>query len=70
MSYTEEEIGGIVAAQRKFFRTGVTLDVKWRIGQLRKLRDEVLSHDEVFERALEADLGRSKVEAYLWPNLI
>ena len=65
MSYTEEEIGGIVAAQRKFFRTGVTLDVKWRIGQLRKLRDEVLSHDEVFERALEADLGRSKVEAYL-----
>ena len=63
--YTEEEIGAIVAAQRKFFRTGTTLPVKWRIQQLKKLKAAVIAHEVEFEDALAEDLGRSRVEAYL-----
>ena len=65
MAYTEQEISNIVAAQRKYFRTGVTLPVKWRIQQLKKLKEAVIAHEAEFEEALAKDLGRSKVEAYL-----
>ena len=62
---TENEICEIVAAQRKYFRTGVTLPVRWRIKQLKKLKSAVLAHEKEFEDALAEDLGRSRVEAYL-----
>ena len=65
MSYTEKEIQEIVAAQRKFFRTGATLSVKWRIQQLKKLKAAVIAHATEFEDALTADLGRSRAEAFL-----
>lgn len=65
MPFTELEIKQIVDKQRKFFRSGATLDVKWRIAQLRKLRDAVAAHEEEFEDALHKDLGRSRTEAYL-----
>ena len=63
--YTEAEISKIVAAQRKFFRTGVTLPVKWRIKQLKKLKEAVVAHGDEFVDALTKDLGRSPAEAYL-----
>lgn len=63
--YTEAEISKIVAAQRKFFRTGVTLPVKWRIKQLKKLKEAVIAHGDEFVDALTKDLGRSPAEAYL-----
>lgn len=62
---TEIEIRQIVEAQRRFFRTGTTLPVKWRIGQLKKLKAAVLAYEAEFEEALAKDLGRSKVEAYI-----
>ena len=62
---TENEIRAIVDAQRKFFRTGTTLPVKWRIQQLKKLKTAVLANEEMFEEALAKDLGRSKVEGYI-----
>lgn len=65
MPYTEDLILSIVTAQREFFRSGTTLDVKWRIQQLRKLKAAVIAHEAEFEQALNEDLGRSKVEAYL-----
>ena len=65
MPYTFSEIQGIVEKQRTFFRTGTTLDVNWRLRQLRKLRDEVIAHEKDFEEALQKDLGRSATEAYL-----
>lgn len=52
-------------AQKKFFRSGVTLDVKWRIQQLKKLKKAVIAYEAEFEQALAEDLGRSRVEAYL-----
>ena len=65
MPYTHEKIAEIVAALRKFFRTGATLPIKWRIQQLKKLKAAVIAHATDFEDALAADLGRSRVEAYL-----
>lgn len=59
------EIEKIVAQQRAFFRSGETLDVKWRIQQLKKLKAALIAHEEDFVRALKQDLGRSAVEAYL-----
>ena len=63
--YTEGKIREIVAAQRRFFRSGETLPIDWRIKQLKKLKEAVLAHEKEFEEALAADLGRSTVEAYL-----
>ena len=65
MAYTESEISEIVATQRKFFRTGTTLPVKWRIQQHKKLKAAVIAHETELEDALIEDLGRSRVEAYL-----
>ena len=63
--FSDGAIREIVATQRKFFRTGTTLPVKWRIKQLKKLKAAVLAHEKEFEDALAEDLGRSPVEAYL-----
>jgi hypothetical protein len=63
--YDEDTIREIVAAQRRFFRTGTTLPVRWRIKQLKKLKAAVIAHEEDFINALADDLGRSHVEAYL-----
>lgn len=63
--YSESEIRNIVANQRKFFRTGTTLPIRWRIKQLKKLKAAVIAHENEFEAALAEDLGRSQVEAYL-----
>ena len=63
--YTESKIREIVAAQRRFFRSGETLPVRWRIQQLKRLKAAVLAHEKEFEDALAEDLGRSTVEAYL-----
>ena len=60
-----EDIKAIVERQRAFFRTGATLDVKWRIEQLKKLRAAVKAHAEEMEQALAEDWGRSAVEAYV-----
>jgi len=65
MTYTRERIQEIVAKQRSYFRSGVTLDVKWRLQQLKKLKAAVIAHEEELEKALYEDLGRSKTEAYL-----
>ncbi len=63
--YTEGRIREIVAAQRRFFRSGETLPIRWRITQLKRLKAAVLAHEKAFEEALAEDLGRSTVEAYL-----
>ncbi|MCR5709904.1 MAG: aldehyde dehydrogenase family protein [Bacteroidales bacterium] len=64
-SWTEERIRSIVESQRKFFRSGATLPVSWRLEQLRKLKAAVTAHQAEFTEALAKDLGRSTVEAYL-----
>ena len=65
MSYTQESIHSIVLKQRAFFRTGATLDVDWRIEQLKKLKQAVDENQSLLEEALYEDLGKSRTEAYL-----
>ena len=65
MVYTAESIQSIVSKQRQFFRTGKTLDIEWRIKSLKALRKMVVENEDLFLSALQKDLGRSKVEAYL-----
>ena len=65
MAYTQEAIHGIVEKQRAFFRSGKTLEVNYRIEQLKKLKQAVIDHRELLEKALYDDLGKSPAEAYL-----
>lgn len=65
MDYSVEAIGAIVSRQRDFFLSGKTLDINWRLAQLRRLKEGVKAYEKEFEAALKQDLGRSEVEAYL-----
>ena len=65
MPHTQESVHEIVMKQRSFFRSGTTLDVDWRIEQLKKLKQAVIDNETKLEAALYEDLGKSKVEAYL-----
>ena len=59
-----ESIHEAVEEQRRFFRTDTTLDLDWRLHQLKALKKAVLAHRAELERALAEDLGRSAAEAY------
>ena len=61
----DSAIREIVEKQRRFFRTGATLPVSWRIEQLKRLKAAVMAHENAFEAALAEDLGRTQLEAYL-----
>ncbi len=65
MFYTQQMVHEIVETQRAYFRSGETLDVKWRIEQLKKLKAAVAANREMLESALYEDLGKSPFEAYL-----
>lgn len=54
-----------VAAQRRYFRTGATLPVSFRLKMLRHLRDAVRRHEADIARALTADLGKSAYEGFM-----
>ena len=64
MDWTQEKIHEIVENERKFFRSGQTLEISWRKEQLKKLRDCLIRHESEIEEALYKDLGRSMAEAY------
>ena len=64
MPYTKEEIHEIVLAQREFFYSGKTLDVKFRIEQLKKLRKAIIDYQKELTEALYEDLNRSDAEAF------
>ena len=62
--YTEEMIQNTVSAQRGYFRSGATLDIGWRLTQLKKLKAAVIKNEKQLTEALCADLGRDPAEAY------
>ena len=65
MGYTDGQIKKIVEDQRRYFRTGETLDINWRKQQLIKLKNAVLSNQAMLQQALFEDLEKSPLEAYL-----
>ncbi len=54
-----------VAAQRRYFHTGATLPVAFRLEMLRRLRGAVKRHETDIARALTADLGKSAYEGFM-----
>lgn len=48
-AFTNERLREIVAAQRRFFRTGETLPISWRIRQLKRLKEAVMAHQDAFD---------------------
>lgn len=64
IKWNEVLVHSTVDTQKKFFATGTTLDVNWRIEQLKKLRSAVISYQAQITQALKEDLGRHPTEAY------
>lgn len=66
MKETEENtIISHINNQRAFFATKQTKNVKFRLEQLRKLKDIVIEYEEKIQEALWKDLHKSPEEAYL-----
>jgi len=62
---TSAEMDRILEAQRKFFATGATLDIKFRKSMLKKLYDAVKARENDITAALTADLGKSAFEGFM-----
>ena len=62
---TAQEIALILDEQRKFFLSGETLPIKFRIQMLKKLYASVISHKEEILSALTSDLGKSDFEGFM-----
>ena len=62
---TEQEIRQILEKQHRFFQEGATLPVSFRLSQLQKLKDGIRRYEEKLDQALEADLGKSRMESYM-----
>lgn len=59
-----ELIQKMIEKQKAYFATGRTLDIDYRIVNLKRLKETILQmEDEIYE-ALHADLGKGKSEAY------
>lgn len=54
----------ILAKQREFFKAGHTLDVEWRLKQLRLLKKAIKDYEDKLLEALQLDLGKCEFEAY------
>lgn len=62
---TEQEIRQILEKQHRLFQKGATLPVSFRLSQLQKLKDGIRRYEEKLDQALEADLGKSRMESYM-----
>lgn len=58
----KEEISLIIEAQRKFFATGKTSELKFRIEILKKLRSFIISHEQDIVDALWKDFHKPEFE--------
>lgn len=55
----------LLASQRKYFRSGVTLPVSFRIEMLQKLYRTIQKYEKEICLALTTDLGKSEFEGYM-----
>lgn len=62
---TEQEIRQILEKQHRLFQEGATLPVSFRLSQLQRLKDGIRRYEEKLDQALEADLGKSRMESYM-----
>lgn len=62
---TEQEIKQLIEKQRRYFYSGSTLDVSFRIRALQKLQASILRHESDIHAAIRKDLGKSSFESYM-----
>lgn len=55
----------IVSAQREYFKSGATLDVKTRLFYLKALKEAIVAREQNIAAALKHDLGKSPSESYM-----
>lgn len=61
----QQQIDALREKQRKFFATGATLDVSFRIAALKKLYKALQENEQAIAQALHSDLGKSAQESFL-----
>jgi acyl-CoA reductase-like NAD-dependent aldehyde dehydrogenase len=57
-------IQDVIQRQRQFFTSGATQPLRFRLAQLRQLRQVIVQHQDAVLQALQADLGKPNFEAY------
>ena len=62
---TNQEIENLLESQRKFYKSGVTIPVDYRIKQLKKLYNTVKKYQTEINDALKSDLGKSPYEGFM-----
>ncbi len=62
---TSEQIASMLEKQRKYYKSGVTIPVKFRIEQLKKLYRAVKKYENEVNEALKSDLGKSHFEGFM-----
>ncbi len=60
-----EKIKELVLKQRKFFESGKTVDLAFRLSSLKKLKKGIKKHEKEIYRALKEDLNKPKFEAFV-----
>ena len=60
-----EQISLILEKQRKFYKSGATIPVAFRIEQLKKLYSTIKKYENEVNDALKADLGKSHFEGFM-----
>jgi len=58
----ENQYQSLVDDQKKYFKTGATRPLSFRLDSLRKLKQAILSHEGQIGEALYQDLGKSEAE--------
>lgn len=62
---TDIEIKEIIDKQRKFFTTGATLSVDYRIKALKRLHSVIVRRENEINEAIRKDLGKGAFESYM-----
>lgn len=60
-----EEIRALLSAQKRYFLTGATLPVAFRLAALKKLQAAIEAREDQIVDALRADLGKGRQESYM-----
>ena len=62
---TETEIKQLLEQQQVYYKSGITIPVKFRIEQLKKLYATVKKYETEINDALKSDLGKSHYEGFM-----
>ncbi len=62
---TSEQIKALLNRQRSYYQSGVTIPVKFRIAQLKKLYATIKKYQNEINDALHNDLGKSHFEGFM-----